>query len=134
MTYESFKTQLPKYFGHQVDFLAIRLFSFLAGNQTLRRIYFPEFLEKLNFLFKDESTQDKLNFVFFLLDWDQDGVLTAYDLLKTQEYVPVESKFGQEVGILISHYEEHQLKVQKPFPHESITQQKFKKLIDRSRA
>jgi len=35
-----------------------------------------------------------MKFVFFMLDWDNDGILNAYDLLKTTEYIAEECKFG----------------------------------------
>lgn len=35
-----------------------------------------------------------MKFVFFMLDWDNDGILNAYDLLQTTKYVAEECKFG----------------------------------------
>jgi len=40
---------------------------------------------------------EKMKFIFFILDWDQDGILTGYDLLKSTELVPEQSRFGQEL-------------------------------------
>jgi len=31
---------------------------------------------------------EKMKFIFFILDLDQDGILTGYDLLKSTELVP----------------------------------------------
>ncbi len=60
----------------------------------MKRIYFLNFLNKLAFLFWEGTMIEKMKFVFFMLDWDQDGMLTGYDLLKSIELVPEQSKFG----------------------------------------
>jgi len=42
----------------------------------------------MSFLLFEGTMFEKMKFIFFILDWDQDGILTGYDLLKTKELVP----------------------------------------------
>ena len=43
---------------------------------------------------------DKANFMFRLLDFDNDGYLHASDLVEAQEYIDEVSDFGQELNKL----------------------------------
>lgn len=104
ITADSFENNLPKYMGHKCDFLTIRLFSYLSDGVKIARVYFRDFLEKFYFLLWTSDAREKSKFVFSLLDTDGDGVIGGPDLIKCQELVDIDSKFGRELQYLLDHY------------------------------
>jgi Ca2+-binding EF-hand superfamily protein len=104
ITADSFENNLPKYMGHKCDFLTIRLFSYLSDGVKIARVYFRDFLEKFYCLLWTSDAREKSRFVFSLLDTDGDGVIGGPDLIKCQELVDMDSKFGRELQYLLDHY------------------------------
>ena len=82
ITAESFEKNLPKYFGHKCDFLAVRLFHYLSEGVRIARVYFRIFLEKFFCLLWMSEPREKQRFVFSLLDTDGDGIIGGPDLIK----------------------------------------------------
>ena len=104
ITADSFENNLPKYLGYKCDFLTIRLFSYLSDGVKIARVYFRDFLEKFYCMLWIGDSREKSKFVFNLLDTDGDGVIGGPDLMKYQEQVDMDSKFGRELQYLLDHY------------------------------
>lgn len=78
--------KLPKYWGHDCEFLSKQLFRVLSDDCRIGRVYFKTFLDRLyQPMFNAADVRTKMHFVFKLLDTDQDGILKAQDLTKCQE-------------------------------------------------
>ena len=135
-TRESLKTGLPEYFGHKVDFLGERLHGYLTDNCPLKKVYFADYLQKIYNPLNDwiVPQRDKMQIIFDLLDWDQDGILKGKDLLTTWRLVPHESKFGQEINTLIAHYFDTHIRIEdiKPKDPDIIYFEKFLFLMSKS--
>jgi Ca2+-binding EF-hand superfamily protein len=106
--------------------LKTRLYTWLAADNNYKQVYFSDFLTKFAFVIWNSPNAEKMKFVFFMLDWDNDGILSAYDLLRTTEYIAEESKFGQELQILINHFVDTHLTIKaKPNPINVLQFTKF---------
>lgn len=98
---------LPKYWGHECEFLAKNLFRVLSNGCQLAHVLFKDFLDNFyTVLWKSEDNRNKMHFIFKMLDIDSDNILTGIDLQRVKEQINIDSKFGQEVSILIRHYME----------------------------
>ena len=59
-----------------------------------------DLIEQLYLPLFEKPPIDKANFMFRLLDFDNDGYLHASDLVEAQEYIDEVSDFGQELNKL----------------------------------
>ena len=59
----------------------------------------------------DMTPMDKANFMFKLIDFDNDGIIHASDLVEAQQYIEELSDFGQEMAKLSEHYIQSYLKM-----------------------
>jgi hypothetical protein len=77
MTSESLQRQLPKYWGHDCDFLALNLFRVISEGQELARIYMHQFVDRVYKVLTCDNYRDRMKFCFSLLDFDGDGIVKA---------------------------------------------------------
>ena len=123
ITYDSMLRFLPKYWGHECEFLAKSLFRVLSNDCRLAHVMFKDFLDRFySVLWKTEDNRPKMQLVFRMLDIDSDNVITGIDLQRVKEQISIDSKFGQEVSILLQHYMETHI--------HSRTKPKFSDTID----
>ena len=104
LTENSILAHLRRYFGHKTTFLDARLYYMLSDGQKHKRIYFDDFIEKFYTPLFNSANMVKANFMFQMLDFDEDGYLHASDLVQAQQYVDEMSDFGEELQSLTSHY------------------------------
>lgn len=71
-TAESIKRFLPEYLGHKSDFLGERLHFVITRGQSLKRIYFIDFISIFYMTIwpEDRPIRDKLHFIFRMMDLD----------------------------------------------------------------
>lgn len=85
----------------QFKWLPLRFYFYLSRGKNLKRIYFGEYLERLQELLwaKDrEYNQERLAFQrlsFDLIDFDQDGVITSKDFVFLANNLDQGSHFNQ---------------------------------------
>ena len=67
-----------------------------------------------------------MQFVFKLMDTDNDGILKASDLTLIAETLQMDSQFGREVQMLMDHYTQTQLRTRgKPKSSDQIDIEKY---------
>lgn len=92
---------MPKYWGHECDFLTKSLFRVLSEAKQdaiqLSRVYFHQFIEKFYMALTLEVLRDRMKFCFKMIDTDGDGVINGTDLKRCVELVNMDSKFGIEL-------------------------------------
>lgn len=98
MTEQSIKANLKRYFGHKTLLLEARLYHILAEGKSNRRIYMETFVEKFYKPLFEEPPIIKAQFMFKMLDFDNDGYLHASDLVHAQTYCDELSEFGEEIA------------------------------------
>ena len=103
LTEESIMNNCKEYFGHPCEFFSKRFYDIIAENVSMKRIFFKDYIEKFyNILIKaGNNNRTRSSFIFKMIDFDQDGELSAIDLLNTFEQISVKSKFGREVHTLM---------------------------------
>lgn len=84
MTEKSIRLNLKKYFGHKTPLLDERLYHILAKGYKNRRIYMDDFVEQFYIPLFESPPIVKANFMFKILDFDDDGYLHASDLVEVQ--------------------------------------------------
>ena len=70
MTVDSMKSNLPKFMGHECEFLVTNLFRVLSDNHDLNRVYFNQYIEKLYKVLTAENYRDRMKLCFTMLDMD----------------------------------------------------------------
>ena len=58
----------------------------------------------------EETPMVRANFMFKMLDFDEDGIIHASDLVRANEYIDEVSEFGEELSLLSNHYIQAYLK------------------------
>ena len=104
LTEQSIRLNLKKYFGHKTLLLDERLYKILSQGRSNKRIYMEDFIEQFYDPLFVHPPIVKANFMFRMLDFDDDGYLHASDLVKAQQYVDELSDFGQELSKLAKYY------------------------------
>ena len=104
LTEASMKLNVRKYFGHKTHFLDERLYYVIADGQKNRRIYLDEFIQKFYMPLWEAPPIQKAKIMFRMLDFDNDGILHASDLVTAQEYFDELSDFGEEITKLGDYY------------------------------
>lgn len=104
MTEQSIRANLKKYFGHKSALLEARLYYILSDGLPNRRIYMETFIEKFYKPMFEEPPVIKAQFMFKMLDFDEDGYLHASDLVKAQDFCDELSEFGEEIAKLANYY------------------------------
>ena len=69
----------------------------MSDGVKLSRVYFSVFLDKFYTILWNSEARQKSKFVFGLIDTDNDGRIEGPDLMKCQELVDMDSKFGREL-------------------------------------
>ena len=75
----------------------------LSNGKKNKRIYFPEYLAKINLLFLKDKVSS-LSFIFSIIDDDNDRVLTAPDLISLEESIIVDCPFHRELRNVMNFY------------------------------
>ncbi|KAJ3208723.1 hypothetical protein HK099_008671 [Clydaea vesicula] len=83
----------------KVDWLLSRVFNSIFSNETVENITFSNFLKGI-FWWKNLNNKQKISFIFKLLDYNQDGKITASDLtVFIQQIVHYQFKVGDKIKI-----------------------------------
>jgi len=87
------------------------LFHFLSDGVKIARVYFRTFVDKFYFTLWSTDPRVKQKFVFNLIDIDGDGLIKGPDLMKCEEMIDMDGKFGREIKILLDHYVKTHLRI-----------------------
>ncbi len=97
VTNQQIEERLPLVWGHEIEFLKARMFVVMNNNSTVGGVSFIKFIEQFWNKIVHKEQRDRNKIVFQMLDWDNDGVLGAYDLTRSAQLVNTDSAFGREL-------------------------------------